>query len=568
MISPPQQNVSRKLDSRQTRLHGAAVVSLCLALFSGTAGAAPQTDTQAPAQTDVQTEEVSAPVAAVDAITTPPANAAGVPADSPLESAAAEPTPESVPSRVADPAPGPAGHDNHPDQVPLSIPDFAVSEGDWLERQIEVGELDPAINSLERQIRLIERESHRYDERLIRPLTLLGDAQFAKGDTESALDAFDRAIHVARVSHGLHNAEQVPIVYREARVLKVQRDLEGANNREEYAYEIMQRHYGPDDPALLPSIYHLADWYMSTHNLFQARALFYQAKYITEMEGVNSADADFDNRQLITPLEGVARTYVLERFPPFYIDDGTSPYNAFPTASGGTTQIRINNFPAGERALKQIVQIRQDHREEQPLAFIDALVNLADWYLLFDKPRTAMELYAHAHNELATIEGVDSSVYFSHPQLLHFPKPAVPKRHSRTTEANAANGFVELTYQISDLGTVRQLNVVASEPKGLMDVKVRKSLRRSRYRPRFVDGVAVPVDEHSYRYEFTYKSERNEQEAEQSDNETVSAADPERGSSAADAAATGDDTATNAEVTGESTPSPPQPAGGQAGHET
>ena len=64
-----------------------------------------------------------------------------------------------------------------------------------------------------------------------------------------------------------------------------------------------------------------------------------------------------------------------------------------------------------------------------------------------------------------------------------------------------------MAYDISESGYARSLTTVASEPQGLMDFRVRKSLRLSRYRPMIVEGQALAKQDFTYRYEFDYFEE-------------------------------------------------------------
>ena len=65
----------------------------------------------------------------------------------------------------------------------------------------------------------------------------------AQGQIKEGLLQYDRAIFVQRVNFGLFDPDQLNIIYKEADGLKLLGDLEEAQKREEYAYEILQRAY-------------------------------------------------------------------------------------------------------------------------------------------------------------------------------------------------------------------------------------------------------------------------------------------------------------------------------------
>jgi len=373
---------------------------------------------------------------------------------------------------------------------------------DQIERQIEAEEFRPAIATLEERVDALETESHRFDGRLVRPLTLLGDAHAGMGEYETALDHYQRALHLSRVNAGLNSPEQVEIVYREADTFKALGDFQEANNREEYAYHVLNRAHDPMDEALLPGIYHLARWYERTSNVFAARALYEQAVQIID------AHDKLETSEAIPALQGIASSYRMERFPPYYLAELEQSEASVVTASSMRQPISINNFPAGEAALQRVIRIRQAEQEQNPVAVARAVLDLADWYTLFDKPRRAEPLYAHAWELMAEAESFDVVGFFAEPELLYFPAPGNPSPPPPEDRGERSTGYVEVAFDVTQDGYVRGLDTVASQPDGLMDFRVRKSLRLARYRPMLVDGVPVAKQAHTYRHEFPYYPER------------------------------------------------------------
>lgn len=406
------------------------------------------------------------------------------------------------PPSSAEEQPPSAGEQPRPAPLPEATLEQVLGAGDdplaRIERQIEAEEFQPAIDELEQRVEVIEDDSHRFDRRLVRPLTLLGDAYSGLGEYEEALGHYQRALHLNRVNLGLNSPEQVEIVYREAEALKKLGDYQQANDREEYAYHILNRAHEPMDEARLPGIYHLAGWYERTGNVFAARALYEQAVQILDAHG------KIETKAAIPALQGIAASYRMERFPPFFQPDLEPAEGSVVTASTLRQPVSINNFPAGEAALQRVIRIRQADENENPIALAKAVLDLADWYTLFDKPRRAEPLYAHAWELMDGVEQFDVVGYFAEPELLYFPAPGDPSSPPPEERGEQATGHVEVAFDVTEDGYVRSLNTVSSRPDGLMDFRVRKSLRLARYRPMLVDGVPVAKHAHTYRHEFPY----------------------------------------------------------------
>ena len=367
-----------------------------------------------------------------------------------------------------------------------------------IQAQIDAGEFEIPKLWLAQKISDIEAGSHRFDPALVRPIIMMGDIQTLEGNYVGALDTYGRAVHLERVNSGLVSPGQVEIVYREAEVYRTLGDFKTANEREEYAYFVLRRSHHPHDEALLPGLFHLGNWYESTHNIFAARSLYQRAA------DIYIANDKAFTLEAVPAWAGIARTHRLERFPPFYIDP--SDPNAFAssslTAASPYTAVSVNNFPAGERALQTIIQIQRGNDAELEVV-AKAILDLADWHLLFEKSRAAFPLYQIAWEMLSEVEGFPTEDYFGQPRLIYFPEPSDPKPSSRATES-ARTGLVTVQFDITEQGSVRRLETMASEPKGMMDYRVRKSLRISRYRPVITGGVPVPTDDYSYTHEFSY----------------------------------------------------------------
>ena len=384
---------------------------------------------------------------------------------------------------------------------------------------IENAEYAKAEAFLAPYLRAVEAARHRYHPDLVQPLLLLGDARFGQGNYPAALESYSQAVQVSRVSDGLFTPNQVEAVYKQSEALQRLGDGEAATRREEYAYEVLARAYGTEDEAMLPGVFRLARWYKDAYNIFAARALYQQALKIYGANGKASTP------RAIPALQGLAETYRMERFPPFYVDDRESP-SLLASRPGGRfanydVPLQINSFPVAERALQEVIRIRQKDAGTGPTPVSEAILDLADWHLMWEHFRKAHTLYEHVYERFEKVGSVDATSYFAEPMLLHFAAPKDPRPPPAGEREEQTVGFVEVQFQVSANGSVRNMEVVASEPDGLMDFPVRRSLRSARYRPAMVDGKAAPFEGEVYRHEFNYfprseKADEDEDEDEKS----------------------------------------------------
>ena len=365
---------------------------------------------------------------------------------------------------------------------------------DNAESLVAVGEYLEAINIVELEIDKIERRSNRYNVELAKPLVVLGDALAGVGDREGALGAYDRAVHITRVNRGLHHPSQVDIVYREAGVLAANGDAVRANRRHEYAYDILLRSYGGSNPMMLPGIFSLADWYLVNYNIFSARGLYSHALALAD----ESLEAD--DPQRLRALRGIAASYRSERFPPYQGERKPSSTQQVSYRYG--TMPVINNFGKGERALIEVAHALTagDSATDEDVAA--AFLELADWYLVFGKNERATALYARVW-ELLTPNQDLLAATFDAPTPLYLPLPGDPDNDG-VAVGRPRTGVVELSFRVDESGGVSGVAILRSDPQDLMDVPVRRAVRRALYRPAFDGQSTLATEDVRVSHEFMY----------------------------------------------------------------
>ncbi len=386
-----------------------------------------------------------------------------------------------------------------PDSSDLYTLNADPEEFGFIEQQIYRGEADQATNALENIISQVESARHRYDAALVAPLTLSGDAAMVQQQYDKALDLYGRARHIERVNNGLFAPGQLAIIYREADAHRRLGNVDAAAQSEEYAYEVAKESFGTYDLESLPPLYRLADFYLQTYNYLAARSLYSRSLAILEHHEINETES------AIPALTGIATSHKLERFPPFYVGNSSDnarfegPQPGLTTSDLENQHVSFNNFPAGERALQQIVKIRTANAEAEPENLAQAILDLADWHMMFGRTNAANTLYTHVYNNHESIQEL-----FNEPQLIYFPLPKDPKPPPAGRRDTVAVGSVSLKFDVSTTGRVRKLKTAHSDPEDLMDFRVRRSMRLAVYRPRLENGVPVTFEGHEFTHTFQY----------------------------------------------------------------
>lgn len=319
---------------------------------------------------------------------------------------------------------------------------------------------------------------------------------------QEALDTLRRALHIIRINSGIYSLAQSPVLRA---IIDSHRALNRVEDTTADYHHLLWLHvksFGENDPRLIPVLNELSHWHLNAYTLDPGDADF---DHLATSHSLNSAAlglAETSAAPYTTRVE-LLRTSALTSF--FLAshegDDWRSAYdsrfrfNTEPLNAGLPVRGEVltsSSYRNGRVAYEQIITIL----EQQPAAPVEekirAYTELGDWYLLFNRRETALSTYAQALNLARQMMAPEKAAnqFFSAPQLL----PAIWADGATATEAtNVGTSYVEARLDVSKIGTPSNVEVVGSLPED--DVILRRTvgsrLKKARFRPRFVDGVAT-----------------------------------------------------------------------------
>jgi len=297
-----------------------------------------------------------------------------------------------------------------------------------------------------------------FTESTITPLVALGANYHATGDYVRALGIFQEARTVNRRSFGLLNPDQVEIIYHISATLSSMRRYEEAHVQQEDALRLMERVYGPDSKEFVPYIYRYAEWLVSAFQFDPAR---YQ--YVRAMDIIRAIEGD-DSPSLIKPLREIGNSYRAQKL-----------------AEG-----------RGISSLKRALEIAESAPDGDKIELARVLRDIGDWYTAFSRVGASGEEYVRAWHVLGEVdngeelrrEWFDDVNYV----LREFPST---RGLADVGDPGAEEGFVRIIFDVDETGGPLNVTVLESEPPGFKDDTMVRAVRRSRFRPRLVDGEIV-----------------------------------------------------------------------------
>lgn len=365
------------------------------------------------------------------------------------------------------------------DAAPGSAENDAVTSADALLKITE-----PLLTSIAEE----EARNGPYSASLIELLTSLGLAYQESGEDVLAVTVLDRALYLKRVNEGLFGIDQAALLERlieselaigrlesaedlRARLLDLARRnrsdersatiFREAAEREVDRYETFLREGLPPqltigDPG--------APQRAAASGVWRARRLYNEAIWAL------AANPRLNRTELAELEEGLARTYYLEA------SNRNRWYQGVDDPLYGlglvSYQRRVDYTGTGAS-------------QSEAIAYARALVELADWSLLFSRNGTAVKRYAEAYELLAgqSVSAASIEEFFPTDTPVFLPSFAPPPLDGAAVAGSTA--YVDVDFEIGKYGQPRKVAIVAAtgERAEAISKQLASAIGNGRFRP-------------------------------------------------------------------------------------
>lgn len=367
-------------------------------------------------------------------------------------------------------------------------------------------------------IEAIEAESGPYDDQLSQQLVGLGIGYQRQGQHDQAIDVFKRAVHINRINEGLYNLNQVTILDHMIDSNMALNRWHKVNDLNHYLVWLNKRSPDKNDlrvKQMLKIVNKLSEYHLNAYILESDQGPFYhlvQAQDLFRLS-INIIASHFGHTdpRLINPLRGLsASNYFLTEF-----SNKTNTELRNKIMMGNIDQkpptqnfqkYIINNYSTGKEAITQLSEVYRHNPELPQIESLKARVELGDWYLMFDRKKSAFAIYKEIISadidDLQTKNTIDN--WFSKPVSL----PDLRKLSSSAESSAGLNSYVVVQFDVTPYGKARNIEILNSQPEKSVRIrsKARDNIKRSRFRPKFEQGIAVTSYGLKRRYIFSEKN--------------------------------------------------------------
>jgi len=378
------------------------------------------------------------------------------------------------------------------------------------------------VSGYETAIRKLETKDGPYSPGIPQQAEALGDLYLKLGDPANAARAYEKSLHVLRTNQGLYTTEQQGLLRKLIDAQLAMNDLQRAQELHESLYHLQQKLFGPGDTNYIAAQLEWADWNVDRLLLDESisagrqgveltqHLMAAQDSYINVIEQIQQASADKTDPRLVHAEKKLAAlNYIANaktRFsvtsqplsnqvqsenPAIYIQQGSRDEMAF--------------FFNGSNALKRAIAYSLESPSPDYLSIAEQMMDLGDWYLMFERRTAALEIYADAFEVLVAINASeeDFATVMSPGMPVDIPDSS---RKARLLANNEFEGYIDIEFQLGKFGDARSAEIIGASNEDASPVSkaLLRKIRQEKFRPAFINGTATSHENVKLRYYYSY----------------------------------------------------------------
>lgn len=365
---------------------------------------------------------------------------------------------------------------------------------------------DEALAELVASIEEVRAEEGVHSSDLIGPLTTLGLYYQEQGDPALAIAAIEQARQVVRVNYGLYSLREVPLLRQWIDAEQARGNVQGAWDVEQRLLSLIERN--PNDLRTVPILREMA------HKRLDVLAEYSGGGYPPEIvlgcyySQYRDGNCRSGSRgQVKAGLLREAMSYYFRAIDTVLITEGQTSERL----PGLLMELVRISYQHGRGAIgRRALRFLHAHKVENgapPVERVDALVQIADWDLLFSRgerrlTQAAGDLYRRAYAQLDGVEVEQPSIAGIFSPEMPVVLPAFAPNPLVTKETPETTGFIDVAFDITDEGKSKHIEVLGTTRNASKDDLDRlvDLIGDSRFRPVVTDGRVEETARVSLRY--------------------------------------------------------------------
>ena len=352
----------------------------------------------------------------------------------------------------------------------------------------------------------------------------LGQALQEQGKLAEALEAYEASRHVMRVNLGLHSPEQIAVLKSMFSAYAAQSDIDKAHATQEALFNLRLKHHGRDGAGAVNALLEWADWNVTLYLLLDPlpsmdsslrtfnrmndpRLELAYDTYTKALQSLHEHAEPGDERLVQTERKLAALNFITNRKLQdtygyalhYYAARSPDVHDSGDDAIESASAAR---FYDGTSALRRALA----HSERRPQRRNDdiaaRMVELGDWYLLFDHRAAAMEMYRDALRFMR-----ESSLPQEEVERIMSPGMPVPTpdtAYMAPVDASEYAGFIDVEFELTQFGMATNPQIIGSSAENRqIERELLREIRDCKFRPKFVADAPVNREKIQLRYYYS-----------------------------------------------------------------
>ena len=337
-----------------------------------------------------------------------------------------------------------------------------------------IGDFEQAIKIFIECIDLIE-SNNIISSDLVSPLVALGLAFNKSEQYNEAVEIFKRALHINWVNNGFYNLEQINIHDSLTESFIGLKNLEEANHHQSFQLGIYNNHFGKDSIKVDESLVKLAKWYRRSGQVLSERLVF------EELLGRQSNRENQESKKLINTLQGISFSHRREGISMY---DSVSP-------------------------LKKALDLFAENQNQDLRLKLEILIDLGDTYTSYGRVSSANRAYQDCWQLIEEDSTLKPEIEERFSKPVRVRSIFIPERYpiDRPIDKNKVyeQGFLTVRFDVETTGKTNKVSIIESNPSELLDRVALSAIKRTIYRPTYIDAEAQRSEGLTIRHEFTYR---------------------------------------------------------------
>tara|TARA_R110002110_G_scaffold405241_1_gene624247 strand:+ start:81479 stop:82747 length:1269 start_codon:yes stop_codon:yes gene_type:complete len=392
---------------------------------------------------------------------------------------------------VSSQSPGSAGATQSA-TAPLEQPDINSPED-------SPGDLAQQENQLRLAIATVESAGGAYSPALAEQLLSLGLALQTQQRHAEALVHLRRGVHLTRINDGLYHARQIPLLKAEISSLVALEQYAQTDERQAYLHRVQTRAL-PAGKTRADALMQQAEWQYRAYQLALPGRAYQRLMNMWDLNQLALTDLIETEGEgsalLLTPLRGMLTAQYLISA---HVTEN-EPTSGFESASAAPNHdlnrfyaYRARSYSNGQSIIRAMYDIERQNSGPRALTTVNALTMLGDWQFWHNRRDEAVQAYQDALAELAERDDAQTQAQniFGAPVAL----PALDGLRPLPPAIEPAQGVIQLAFGVTERGRVINLERLDDNPEtDTVATRLMRTLRKTRFRPRFDAGLPVTTD--------------------------------------------------------------------------